>query len=105
MIFAKQVSVLAIFAIILSARVATLGNSGSFLIADAQARPGRPASPTSVAGVARRTTRRTIRRTSAYVATLPRGCSTVVVEGVSLTQCGTTYYQAQGAGYVVVEVL
>lgn len=34
-------------------------------IAEAQARVGRPATPASVAGVARRTTRRTVRRTTA----------------------------------------
>ncbi len=104
MIFAKQISVVMFFTMVLSAGVAPLGNSGSFLIADAQARPGRPASPTSVAGVARRTTRRTVRRTTRYVATLPKGCTTVIVENVSLTQCGTTYYQAHGNQYVVVVV-
>jgi hypothetical protein len=65
---------------------------------------GRPLTPGSVAGVARRTTRRTVRRTAAYVATLPAGCRTVVVEGATLHQCGTVYYQASGAQYVVVEV-
>jgi hypothetical protein len=71
---------------------------------EAEARIGRPMTPRSVAGVARRTTRRTVRRTSAYVATLPRGCSTVVVEGISLYQCGGSYYQAQGNQYVIVNV-
>ena len=73
-------------------------------IKEAEAIVGRPMTPVSVAGVARRTTRRTIRRTSVYVATLPRGCSTVIVEGVSLSQCGGTYYQASGNQYVVVNV-
>jgi hypothetical protein len=63
---------------------------------------GAPGAP--VAGVARRTTRRMIRRTSVYVATLPQGCSTVVVEGTTLQQCGTTYYQASGSQYEVVTV-
>ena len=44
------------------------------LVSDAQARVGRPLTPVSVAGVARRTTRRTIRR-GAYIATIPRGCA------------------------------
>ncbi len=35
---------------------------GSSLVTQAQARVGRPATPGSVAGVARRTTRRTVRR-------------------------------------------
>lgn len=71
-------------------------------IAPSEARVGRPLTPVSVAGVARRTARRTVHRTTAYVATLPAGCSTVVVEGVSVYQCGTTYYQAQGSQYVIV---
>ena len=70
----------------------------------AEARVGRPLTPVSVAGAARRTTRRTIRRTAVYVASLPRGCSTVIIEGVSLSQCGGTYYQPQGNQYVVVNV-
>ena len=78
--------------------------SGGLFISDAHARLGRPMTPVSVAGVARRTTRRTIRRTSIYAATLPRGCTTVVIEGTSLHQCGGTYYQPYGGQYVVVNV-
>ena len=55
------------------------------------------------AGVARRTTRRII-ATSAIVATLPPGCTTVVIEGTTLQQCGGTYYQPSGNEYVVVNV-
>ena len=77
---------------------------GGVVISDAQARVGRPMTPVSVAGVARRTTRRTIRRTSIYAATLPRGCSTVIIEGTSLHQCGGSYYQPYGNQYVVVNV-
>ena len=77
---------------------------GGVVIGDAQARVGRPMTPVSVAGVARRTTRRTIRRTSVYAATLPRGCSTVIIEGTSLHQCGGSYYQPYGNQYVVVNV-
>ena len=73
-------------------------------IKKAEARIGRPMTPRSVAGVARRTTRRTVRRTAVYAATLPRGCTTVVMEGVTLQQCGGTYYQPYGNQYVVVEV-
>ena len=75
-----------------------------FVIREAEARVGRPATPLSVAGVARRTTRRTIRRTTAYVATLPRGCTTVIIEGMALHQCGRTYYQPYGTQWVVVNV-
>jgi len=75
-----------------------------FVIKDAEAVVGRPATPASAAGVARRTTRRMIRRTSVYVATLPAGCTTVVIEGTTLQQCGGTYYQPSGNQYVVVNV-
>jgi hypothetical protein len=78
-------------------------NNG-LLVKDAEAIVGRPLTPISYAGVARRTTRRVIYRTSVYVATLPRGCTTVVVEGVSLHQCGGSYYQPYGNQYVVVNV-
>jgi len=74
------------------------------IVTDAAAVIGRPATPMSYAGVARRTTRRMIYATSVYVATLPANCSTVVVEGVSLHQCGSTYYQPSGGQYVVVQV-
>jgi len=74
------------------------------IITDVQARIGRPLTPASVAGVSRRTTRRTIRRTSIYAASLPTGCTTVVIEGASLYQCGGTYYQSHNNQYVVVNV-
>ncbi len=74
------------------------------IVSEAEAVVGRPLTPVSVAGVSRRTTRRTVRRTSAYVATLPQGCATTTIEGMGLYQCGSTYYQASGSQYVVVEV-
>ena len=74
------------------------------LVGEAEARVGRPMTPVSVAGVARRTTRRTIRRTAVYAAALPRGCSTVIIDGTSLHRCGGTYYQPYGGRYVVVNV-
>jgi hypothetical protein len=74
------------------------------IVSEAEAIVGRPATPVSVAGVARRTTRRTVRRTAVYASTLPHGCATVTINGMGLYQCGATYYQASGAQYVVVEV-
>ena len=75
-------------------------------VTNAEARIGRPASPTSVAGVARRTTRRAARR-HRYVRTLPRGCTTVVTGGVTYHHCGGVYYQPVYQGtqlvYIVVE--
>jgi len=74
------------------------------IVTEAQARIGRPMSPGSVAGVSRRTTKRAIRRTSIYAATLPKSCTTVVVEGTSLYLCSGTYYQSYNNQYVVVNV-
>jgi hypothetical protein len=65
---------------------------------------GRPWTPISYAGVARRTSRRMIYATSIYVATLPIGCTSVVIEGTALYQCGGTYYQASGSQYVQVSI-
>lgn len=77
---------------------------GGLVSGAAEARVGRPATPGSVAGVARRTTRRMIRRSTIYIASLPPACTVVVVEGVSLHSCGGTYYQPYGTQYVVVYV-
>lgn len=74
------------------------------LVGEAQARVGRPMTPVSVAGVARRSTRRAIRRSTIYVATLPRGCTQVSIDGTVLQQCGGTYYQPYQGQYVVVYV-
>jgi hypothetical protein len=93
----------------------------------AQARVGHPATPGSVAGVSRRTTRRTVARTTpavrpgyvrpavagavvagtavavgTTVAALPAQCTTVVVDGVAYRRCGQTYYRSSGGTYVVV---
>ncbi|HIK46245.1 MAG TPA: hypothetical protein IGR64_15400 [Leptolyngbyaceae cyanobacterium M65_K2018_010] len=70
----------------------------------AEAIIGLPFTPLSYAGVARRTTRRMIYATSIYAATLPVGCTSVVINGTSLYQCGATYYQPSGNQYVVVNV-
>ena len=77
----------------------------------AEAVVGRPLTPVSVAGTARRTSRRVTRRhvagaaavTTAAVATtaavgtavaaLPGGCTTVVAGGVTYHQCAGAYYQ------------
>ena len=73
-------------------------------VPQAEARIGNPLTPVSVAGVARRTTRRVIRRSTIYVAALPRGCTTVMIEGAAVYSCGSTYYQPYGSQFVVVYV-
>ena len=78
--------------------------TGGLIVTSAEARVGRPATPASVAGVARRTTRRVVRRTAIYASTLPAGCQTILVEGMTLYQCGGTYYQASGSQYEVVQI-
>ena len=80
----------------------TLWNTGNGVFQSAEARVGRPATPGSVAGVARRSTRRVVRRTTVYAATLPSNCVTVSVNGSTYYQCGSTYYQSYGGQYVVV---
>lgn len=79
-------------------------NGSGGLVKSAEAIIGRPATPASVAGVARRTTRRVVRRTSYYVATLPAGCAQMTISGAIVWHCGATYYQAEGSRYVIVEI-
>jgi len=99
-----------------------------------QAIVGRPLTPLSVAGVARRTARRTVRRrTTAVVATtvvvvaptvvtttvvatpvlavgtavaaLPSGCTNMAVGGLTYYQCGGVYYQPSYSGPNLVYVV
>ncbi|RUW67751.1 MAG: hypothetical protein E5V58_12625 [Mesorhizobium sp.] len=73
-------------------------------VGNAQAKVGRPLTPGSVAGVARRTTRRTIRRSTIYVTRLPAACVKTTINGTVLWHCGSTYYQPYGGRYVVVHI-
>jgi len=68
----------------------------------AEARVGRPLTPASVAGVARRTTRRTIRRGAYYNALPSATCVSSTVYGYAVWDCGGSYYQSSGDGYVIV---
>jgi hypothetical protein len=79
-------------------------SAGTGIVTSSEARVGRPLTPLSVAGVARRTTRRVVRRSTIYAATLPVGCATVVINDASYYQCGATYYQPYQGQYVVVYV-
>lgn len=80
---------------------------------------GRPLTPVSYAGVARRTTRRAYGypgaavgavavgaavATTAAIATLPAGCGQMSVTGATYYRCGSTYYQPQYDGPNVVYV-
>jgi len=77
------------------------GPSRFGFVSEAQARIGRPLTPVSVAGVARRTTRRVIRR-GAFIGAIPAGCPYGSYYGYSLYYCGGAYYQRSGSGYVIV---
>ncbi len=105
------------------------------LVSEAEAIIGRPLTPLSCAGVARRTTRRVIVGTSVaasasqtaapssappppaatashsavpvgtVVAALPSDCSTVAVDGVSYSDCGGVFYKAAFQGNNLVYVV
>ena len=87
-------------------------------VGDAKAVVGRPLTPVSVGGVARRTTRRAVVYSSStssaeaaaaaqqqaaatrlpagtVVTALPSGCESMTVDGVSMFNCGGVMYQPQ----------
>ena len=99
-----KVWVIAIGFLVTAGLIVDVWSPVNLVSSEVEARVGRPATPGSVAGVARRTTRRTIRRSTIYIASLPRSCTTVVIEGQSCYQCGSTYYQSHGTQYVQVYV-
>jgi len=74
------------------------------MMKEAHAIVGRPLTPVSVAGVARRTTRRVIFAPSGYAASLPPSCTVLVLGGTTPHESGSTHYQASGTQYVVVKV-
>jgi hypothetical protein len=74
----------------------------------ALAKRGRPASPTSVAGVGRRHRRRRRRRVyrNMQVSSLPYGCSVTRVRGgVTYYYCGNIWYEPVYQGTTVVYVV
>ena len=99
-----KVWVIAIGCLVAAGLIVDVWSPVNLVSSEVEARVGRPATPGSVAGVARRTTRRTIRRSTIYIASLPPSCTTIVIEGTTLQQCGGTYYQSHGTQYVVVYV-
>jgi hypothetical protein len=79
-----------------------LGVPGVGYVSKAEAIVGRPLTPVSYAGVARRTTRRVVRRTAVRVSTLPAGCVYGPYYGANYWHCGGTYYEKSGTVYVKV---
>lgn len=76
----------------------------NIVVQEAAAIIGRPLTPLSYAGAARRTTRRMIYATSTYVPALPVGYTTTIVEGTTLYYYNGVYYKPSGNQYVVVTV-
>ena len=95
--------VAALIAMVLADSIDSITPFAGF-VGEAHAVVGRPATPGSVAGVARRTTRRVIRRSTIYVNTLPAACARVTVNSATVWSCGGTYYQPYGGRYVVVYI-
>lgn len=103
MTFTKQFALIAALATAFTFEVdpisVALGTAGPL---PAEAKVGRPLTPGSVAGVARRTSRRAIRR-GAYYRTLPSAtCVRATVYGYAVWNCGGRYYQSSGNGFVIV---
>ena len=70
----------------------------------AEARIGRPLTPLSYAGVARRTSRRTTRRVVRRLSVLPAGCIYGPYAGAYYYRCGGSYYARSGGVYVQVYI-
>jgi hypothetical protein len=71
-------------------------------MSQAEARVGRPLSPVSYAGVARRTSRRVARRTAVRVNSLPPGCVYGTYYGGTYWNCGGAFYAQSGGVYIQV---
>jgi hypothetical protein len=94
----------ALFAGDITPEPAALLNVRFDFVTPAEARIGRPLTPLSYAGVARRTTRRVVRRNVARIAVLPPGCIYGRYYGAYYYRCGGYYYARQGGVYVQVIV-
>ncbi len=68
---------------------------GNVFIKNAEAVVGRPATPGSVAGTARRVRRRTVRRVAVgtKVTVVPAGCQSVIKYGTKYELCDGVYYK------------
>ena len=71
-------------------------------VTSAEARIGRPLTPLSYAGVARRTTRRVVRRTAYRLSVLPAGCVYGPYYGAYYYNCAGMYYARDSGVYVQV---
>lgn len=72
------------------------------LSAPVEARVGRPVTPLSYAGVARRTTRRVAYRTTIRVNSIPASCVYGLYYGGNYYNCGGVYYEKDANVYIQV---
>jgi hypothetical protein len=102
----------------MKSKVIALAGLAALFAGEARAVIGRPLTPLSYAGVARRTTRRAVVGTAAVagtavvagtaavaaatITTLPHGCVPSVVGSMTYQHCGNVYYQPQYSGPNVV---
>lgn len=103
----KALSILLVGIALAPADLSLQADSGGFdisLATSAQAEVGRPLTPGSYAGVARRTSRRVARRTAVRVNSLPPGCVYGRYYGAYYYRCGGMYYQRSGGVYVKVVI-
>lgn len=102
----RKLSILLLGVVIAPAELTIDGTGPSAVsllpVAPAEARVGRPLTPLSYAGVARRTSRRVARRTAVRVSTLPAGCVYGSYYGAYYYRCGSAYYQRSSGVYVKV---
>ena len=103
-VIARSIIFLLAFATFLEFDPTPIFLGGSPTAFEAEARIGRPGTPRSVAGVARRTTRRVVRRTTRYYAGLPGGCARATLYGAVVWNCAGVYYQPYGNQYVIVVI-
>jgi hypothetical protein len=86
----------------------TVGGALGGLTTTVLAKVGRPASPTSVAGVHRRTRRRRRRRVyrNMRLTSLPYGCNVTRIRGgVTYYYCGGIWYQPVYQGTTVIYIV
>jgi hypothetical protein len=104
----KKIAALIIAAAFMPAEISIRGIDPASLaiiqVAPAEARVGHPLTPLSYAGVARRTSRRVVRRTTIRVNTLPAGCVYGAYYGSYYYRCGGGYYARSGGAYVKVVI-
>lgn len=95
-----------VFILVLLFGIAEISLLDNVFVGKAQAVVGRPATPHSAAGVARRTTRRHVHRRR-HVVVLPSGCTTVIRHNVTYSLCGGVWYEPYYKGdelvYIIVD--